>query len=264
MSESRAIRAKTRSPRVDLSACHDGFACVRTFPLRRQPWKPFGNEFEPCRRSIVNSDRGLETRLFMYNLPPGRNNNNGLGDILKGVAGILLVIAFFSSPVGGFLLGIFNSVLLLSIVLPAVATVGFKAWQYFNTISGACPSCGAPATVLKSKKDGEATPGVCFNCGATLQANDENTAIENITGRNSVRDDRFGSQPQVLFDLFGGQPSAYSSSRTTTTTFYEEEIPRRPKPTRKDETPRKTKPTRKDMDNVIDAEIEDDEDKPFQ
>lgn len=194
----------------------------------------------------------------MYNLPPGKNNNNGLGDILKGAAGILLVAAFFTSPVGGFIFGIFNSVLLLTILLPALATIGFRAWQYFNTISGSCPSCGAPATVLKTSKDGEATPTQCFNCGAILQANYENTAIDNITGKNSVMDSGFGSQGASIFDLFGVAPPDYSTtSSTTSTTIFEDEPPTRG--------PKKDKKKGRDDMIIIDAEIEEDDDeKPFQ
>lgn len=205
------------------------------------------------RRPCLTSDRNFasKTRLFMYNLPPGNNNNNGPGDILKGALGLVLVIGFFASPLGGLVLGLFNSFLVLSLVLPAIGTLVFQGWQYFNTISGTCPNCGAPARVLKTNKEGEASPSLCFNCGAVLQANYENTAIDNVTGRKSVMDDNFGSPSGgSIFDIFGGEPSSYTSTTTTTTTIYEEETP----------SSKKKSNIKKDM--IIDAEIEDD--LPFQ
>jgi hypothetical protein len=137
-----------------------------------------------------------------------------------------------------------------------VATLGFQAWQYFNTIGGECPSCEAPARVIKTNSDGEGTPTICFNCGAVLQANYDNTAIDNITGKNSVMDDDFGgSQQPSIYDLFGGAPAGYTTSTSTTSTntaIYE------------DGKPRSQKKVRNDL-NIIDAEIEDDgDDKPFQ
>jgi hypothetical protein len=190
-----------------------------------------------------------------YNLPPGKDEEDGLGDLLKGAGGLLLVGAFFASPLGGLVFGIFNSFLLLAILLPTLATVGFQAWRYFFTINGTCPSCEAPTVVLKTNKDGEGTPSSCLNCGAVLQANYENTAIDNITGKNSFTDDNFGSQPKSIFDIFGGAPEGSSTSTSSTSSsseIYEGESSRSQKKVGK----------RSDM-NIIDAEIEDD-DTPFQ
>lgn len=194
-----------------------------------------------------------ESRLSMYNLPQGGGGGgkNELSDIVKGVVGLALVVGFFASPVGGFVLGIFNSFLLLALLLPALATVGFQAWQYFNTIEGNCPNCDAPIKVFKTSKEGDAVPTICYNCGAILQANYENTGIDNVTGRKSVIDDDsspFGNGS--AFDIFGAGPTATSSTTSTETYTVIE-----------DDKPKKSKP-RIDSGGIIDAEIEDD--KPFQ
>lgn len=185
------------------------------------------------------------TRLNMYNLPGGgggRGRGNGVGDIVAGAATIILIVAFFASPLGGLVLGLFNSFLVLLFVLPLVASVGFRIWQSFNTITGTCPSCGAPVTVLKASKDGIASPTLCFNCGAILQANVDNTGIDNVSGRTNLNDlstSRMGGNP--FFDVFTTERIA-----TTTTTT-----------TRTDGKERKRRES-----TIIDVDVEDDE--PFQ
>mmetsp|Transcript_78930 Transcript_78930/g.118637 ORF Transcript_78930/g.118637 Transcript_78930/m.118637 type:complete len:266 (+) Transcript_78930:121-918(+) len=191
-----------------------------------------------------------KTRLDMYNLPPGGGGgggNNELADIAKGAFGLVLVVAFFASPIGGFIFGIFNSILLLSILTPIILTLAFQAWQYFNTIDAPCPNCAAPAKALKTNSEGEATPTVCYNCGAILQANYDNTAIDNVTGRNSVNDDG-GMDINSIFDIFGGGPG--TTTTTTTTTTMIDDVAQK-------ETRRKREQT------VIDVEVERD-DKPWQ
>ena len=151
----------------------------------------------------------------MYNLPPGKNNDNELAGVAKSVIGFALLVGFFVSPLGGFVLSIFNSFLLLAILLPIGALVSFQAWQYFNTISAPCPNCAAPLTVLKNDGQGVPTVSSCYNCGANVQANYENTGIDNVSGRNSVMDDAvsgFGS----LFDLFSGGGGTPATTSTTT------------------------------------------------
>lgn len=226
---------------------------------------------------LATSTSGLrqyETKLQMsFNLPPGRGGGGGgLGEILKGAAGLLLTFAFFASPVGGFVLSIFNSFLLLAILIPTAATIGFQAWQYFSTISGPCPSCGAPARVVKAK-DGESTPSVCFNCGSVLQASYDNSRIDNVTGRNSM--DKGGLDGGAsIFDIFGG-PGVSSSfpsgtATRTTTSIFEDDIPssRSSRPSSSSSSSssgskKKGPPSKKDMGEIIDAEIEED-DLPFQ
>jgi hypothetical protein len=203
--------------------------------------------------SRSNGKRNGKTSLFMYNLPPGKNNNdNDLGGILKGAASLFLVVAFFVSPLGGLVLGIFNSFLVLAILVPILATVGVTTWQYFNTISGDCPNCGAPVRVKKAKQgQGEAQqPSICFTCGSIIQAKYDNSGIDNITGRNSL-DDLSTSSPfggGSVFDIFGGGAPS-SAARTTTTTVVKET-----KKIEKDKIRREA--------TIIDVEVDDD--KPWQ
>jgi hypothetical protein len=187
--------------------------------------------------------RQSSTRLPMYNLPPGKNDDNELTDVVKGVLGFSLLVGFFVSPLGGFLLSIFNSFLLLSILLPVGAVVAFQAWQYFNTLSGPCPNCATPLKVLKNDKEGVPTASICYNCGATVQANFDNTAIDNVSGRKSVMEDDvngFGS----LLDMFGG------GGGTTTTTSTTKVVEKK-----------KENKFRREQ-TIIDVDVEDD--KPFQ
>ena len=183
----------------------------------------------------------------MYNLPPGRNEND-LGDLLKLAGTLILTVAFFVSPLGGILLGVLNSFFLLTILLPIMGGVGIAAWQYFNTFTGACPNCGAPVRVLKSK-DGSADPSICFTCGSILQANYDNSGIDNITGRNSLEDISRGNSPfggGGIFDIFGGAPTSVS---TTTTTVVKEDRGSQKSKIRREST-------------IIDVEV--DEDEPWQ
>lgn len=149
----------------------------------------------------------------MYNLPPGKNDSD-LSDLAKLAGTLVLVVAFFVSPLGGIVLGIFNSFLLLTILLPIMGGIGITVWQYFNTMTGNCPSCGAPVRVLKAK-DGIAEPSICFSCGSILQANYDNSGIDNITGRNTINDISNSPFGGSLFDIFGG--GAPTSVTTTTT-----------------------------------------------
>jgi hypothetical protein len=185
----------------------------------------------------------------MKSLPPGGGgNDNELVDIAKGVAGLVLVVAFFASPLGGFVLGIFNSFFVLALLLPIIATVGFQAWQYFNTIDGPCPNCEAPAKVFKTTKEGDAVPTICYNCGAILQANYDNTGIDNVTGRNSVMNDDESPFGASLFDIFGAGPTTTTEPTITTTTVIEDKSKQKDKSRREG--------------TIIDVEVEDD--KPFQ
>ena len=160
----------------------------------------------------------VNTKLSMYNLPPGGGGGGGKSDLAQlatSVGLFALTIAFFLSPLGGFVLTIMNSFLLLALLVPILGVVGFQAWQFFNTIKGPCPNCGAPVQVLKSQPNGQDVPSICYSCGAIIQANYENTGIDNVTGRNTIDDQSspFGS----LFDIFGGQPSQGGGGTTTTT-----------------------------------------------
>jgi hypothetical protein len=220
--------------------------------------------FQKNRRSPSSSST---TNLSMYNLPPGGGGSGGGGggkneiaDIAKGAVTILLTVGFFISPLGGLVLGIFNSFLVLLFVLPVVATVGFQLWQKINTVQGSCPNCGAPATVMKSKDDTSVIDNapsaqvLCFNCGAILQANADNTGINNVSGRKTIDDLNApgGGQPSI-FEIFsdGAQTEPWSTTTTTTETT--------------SSTSSKKKDGKGGIDKsaVIDVDILD-EDKPFQ
>jgi hypothetical protein len=194
-------------------------------------------------RSLIESMTSSTFRLNMYNLPGGggRGKGNGVVDIMTGAATIVLIVTFLASPLGGVVLGLFNSFLVLLFVLPLVASVGFRVWQSLNTISGTCPNCGSPATVLKTNKDGIATPTLCFSCGAILQSNIDNSGIDNVSGRISLDDSSSGSiGGNPFFDVF--------TDRISTATI-----------TNQDGKERKRRET-----TIIDVDVEEDEDKPFQ
>jgi hypothetical protein len=186
--------------------------------------------------------RQSSTRLPMYNLPPGKNNDNELADVAKGVLGFALLVGFFVSPLGGFVLSIFNSFLLLAILLPIGAIVTFQTWEYFKTISGPCPNCAAPLKVLKNDGEGVPTVSICYNCGANVQANYENTGIDNVSGRNSVMEDAVSGFSSLL-DLFPGGRGTTTTTSTTTT------VEKKKQKSRREQT-------------IIDVDVE--EDKPFQ
>jgi hypothetical protein len=215
------------------------------------------------------SSRAPLTRRSMYNLPPGGGGGGkkDISEILQGVGGIALTVAFFASPLGGIVFGIFNSFLVLAFTLPLVGVVAFQGWQYFYTIEGDCPSCAAPTRVLKTNKEtGDAPPNICYNCGATLQANYDNSGIENITGKNSVDD--LSSPPfgaGSIFDIFGGGPSDRSTSTSKSTRSTSSST--RTRSTIVEDDDLQEKKFRRDntiIDAVIDAEIEGKEEKPFQ
>jgi predicted RNA-binding Zn-ribbon protein involved in translation (DUF1610 family) len=195
-------------------------------PTSTNPLIPLRSPLDQRQRFSPNGHGNIDnanTRLYMYNLPPsgggGGGKGNEIGEIVKGAISIFLVVAFLASPLGALVFGLFNSFLVLLFVLPLVATVGFQIWQSINTVSGACPNCGAPVTVMKTSKDGESTPSLCFNCGAVLQSNYDNTAIENISGRRTIDDisSEMGGGSSI-FDLFSSSTRTTTATTTTTTT----------------------------------------------
>lgn len=190
--------------------------------------------------------------LSMYNLPPGGGKNK-IEDIAKGAFSIFLTIAFFVSPLGGLVLGIFNSFLVLLFILPLVGTVGFQVWQKLNTVQAPCPVCGVSTTVMKSKNDSKvldtvSTPqSICFSCGAVLQANEDNTGINNVSGRKTVDDLNNPVGPRSsLFDVL--TTNEWSTAPSTT---------------ENSNSNKKGKSVRIDENAVIDVDVLDEE-KPFQ
>ena len=227
----------------------------------------------PCWRNGRQSKRrvvsGGSTQLTMYdrNLPPsggggGGNNNNDIGGILRSALSVGLTIGFFLSPIGGFVLRIFDSVLVLSIVLLASAFLGWTIWVSLNTIEGQCPSCGFPVRVYKSSnkdvytdmdKTGTVTdlfsdirdsPKPCLNCGAMLRASDDNTAIENVSGRTNIDDLSSMNGP-------GGGPSFFDFFSETTTSTTTKTVDGNVPPT----TPSNKKKNRKDDTGFIDVDV---------
>jgi len=189
-------------------------------------------------KSITNSDRILKhkpapvnasclgycrcvTIRQMYNLPPGGGggggkDKDGLKEILGGVATIAGLAIFFLSPLGSLFFAITNSLLLLVFLLPVAAYVAFNAWQYFKTIKGPCPKCGAPCQVIKNEANSEPFPSLCFNCGVALQASSDQTRIEIPLG-STVIDEDLRASDSIFDSLFtnidvGSAPSSSNIS----------------------------------------------------
>lgn len=124
------------------------------------------------------------TVMKMYNLPPsgGGNGGGGFRDILSGVVSLALIVAFFASPLGGLFFAVINSFFVLSLVLPIFLWIAFQGWQFFNTIEGSCPQCGAPVRVLKA----EASPSICLNCGSFIVATPDKSAVDFYREKDQV------------------------------------------------------------------------------
>jgi len=185
----------------------------------------------------------------MYRLPKGGGgggNNNGNGNDLRSVAsGVLTIlgtVAFFASPLGGIVLAIANSFLLLLVLTPVVLTVAFRVWEKFNVVEGPCPGCGAPAKAIKGGTD---TPSVCFNCGAFVKSSPDGKTVEfaSEVDRNDV-----------VVDAFEG--GGYAAPRGTGSTIFDQLFsPTSPSPPEEKERQYRREQT------VIDVEVEQDNDK---
>jgi len=152
-----------------------------------------------------------------------RGNNNGpggAGDLVNQVGGLLLLVAFFASPLGGIFFGLLNSMLFVTLfVIPVAGFAAFNAWRYFNVLEGPCPSCGVPATVVKAKENEGDRPSPCFNCGAILQASYDNKDILNVSGKRGVDDSNNYVNTgggESIFDIFGNGGGVGGSTTTTT------------------------------------------------
>eukprot|EP00532_Pseudo-nitzschia_australis_P003302 CAMPEP_0168198906 /NCGR_PEP_ID=MMETSP0139_2-20121125/22080_1 /TAXON_ID=44445 /ORGANISM="Pseudo-nitzschia australis, Strain 10249 10 AB" /LENGTH=287 /DNA_ID=CAMNT_0008123741 /DNA_START=174 /DNA_END=1037 /DNA_ORIENTATION=- len=240
------------------------FTPSRFFTPVRAAFHGIRNEHEQCWSSSTTK---TSTSLSMYNLPPGNGgggDKKDIADIAKSVGTLLLTVGFFVSPLGGFVLGIFNSFLVLAISLPILATVGFQVWSKLYTVKGICPNCGAPATVMKNKggaggtnvvDDAMPTESMCFNCGAALQANEDNTGINNVSGRTSIDD---------LNSSMGGGGSFFDMFTSPTTTTTTEIMDNFNNPGTASTAPSKKSDSMGiDKGSVIDVDVLD-EDKPFQ
>jgi hypothetical protein len=186
--------------------------------------------FSPVYTSPAQQQRGVRLFSMPPQLPPsggGSNSNSEWKSIGMSVLSIAGVFAFFASPLGGIVFALFNSLLLLVVLLPLIGIVAFQVWQATSTIEGACPSCGAPARVPKNDASAlESTPGLCLNCGSILQATLDNSRIELVgpLGGGAVNEEA----PAAAFwdSLFAGATGSNSpastpvrsTSSTTTTT----------------------------------------------
>lgn len=147
--------------------------------------------FEPS-----SNKRKPLTRVSLF-LPPS-NDRNRFGSIISSIASVVLITAFFLSPLGGFVLSIFNSLLILSFLIPIMAGLGFQIWQFFNTISGPCPNCGTPLRVFKRDGGALATTSICMNCGSFVQASRDNSGIDLLV----VEKDPFVDSTSSIFESF--------------------------------------------------------------
>lgn len=145
------------------------------------------------------SRRTHSVACFGFNLPPGKRNESGLSEILVGVASIVGLIAFFASPLGGLFFAAINSFLALLFIAPLVLILAFNTWQFFNTVEGNCPSCGAPIRVLK-----DGSPSICFSCGSVVQSNNDGR-IDFAPNVNQIQDE------ESIFSFFDNSLSTTSS-----------------------------------------------------
>jgi hypothetical protein len=130
--------------------------------------------------------------LSMFLPPDGGGGKKGntsssteLSELTSTIVTLLAVTAFFVSPLGGIFFALFNSFVAFLILAPITAIAAFNLWEYFNTITGTCPNCNSPIKVLTD----EATPTICFNCGAIVQSKDGNIYLANSNNINSNNDD---------------------------------------------------------------------------
>lgn len=171
----------------------------------------------------------VSTSLQMgYNLPPGgggrgEGGEDGIatkiGDLLTPIVTIAGLVLFFMSPLGGIFFAITNSLFVLALLTPILIGVGFNVWNYFNTIEATCPSCGAPARVLK---DIEAGPNICLNCGQLIRATADLDGIELCNDPNDIFDEK--SRVSSFFDIFTSDPTVYEETTTTTTTSFFDDV----------------------------------------
>mmetsp|Transcript_24874 Transcript_24874/g.36501 ORF Transcript_24874/g.36501 Transcript_24874/m.36501 type:complete len:270 (-) Transcript_24874:190-999(-) len=145
------------------------------------------------------------TALSMYNLPQsgggGRGGGGGGNDIIPQILGIVGLVLFFVSPLGGIFFAITNSLFVLALITPVILVVGFNIWKSFNIVEGTCPSCASPVAVLKNDNDGLGV-APCLNCGATVRATKDGKGVELCNPNPDF--DNLGGGGDLFEDLFGG------------------------------------------------------------
>lgn len=168
------------------------------------PWHPEIGYFASNKKPLSTS------ALHMYNLPPsGGGGNNGFKEILASVGTLALIIAFFASPLGGLFFALLNSFFVLSLVLPVFLWIAFQGWQFFNTIEGPCPQCGAPVRVLKEND----SPNICLNCGTFVQATPDKSSVDFYREEDQVIVDE-GYTASIWDNLMSGPMGARSAPTT--------------------------------------------------
>jgi hypothetical protein len=144
----------------------------------------------------------------MYNLPPD-NDRNGLGSFLPSIVSIVALGLFFFSPLGALFFAVTNTLFAFAILTPFILYAGFQVWQYFYTIEGPCPTCGAPVRVLKEGQD----PSICFNCGSQVIANGKLDGVELYDDLNNIID----RQRSIWDAFFSNEDVGFSSYPSTST-----------------------------------------------
>ena len=157
---------------------------------------------------FVHSTRS-STHLFLYNLPPEDDNNNGLGQLLPSIISLLALGLFFFSPLGALFFAVTNTLLAFTIFAPFILYIGFQVWQYFYTIEGPCPACGSPVRVLKDVQQ----PSICFNCGSQVISNTKMDGVELYDDVDNILD----RQRSLWDSLFSNEEPDFASYRSTTT-----------------------------------------------
>ena len=200
----------TPSPKLHLTHKSSSF--------REAPQNEFHN-IQPS--SLISPLSSPTTSLQMgYNLPPSGGGGGGGSKVEEFITPILIVtglVLFFISPLGGIFFAITNSLFVLALLTPILLGAGFNVWQYFNTIEGDCPSCGASVRVMK---DTDAGPNICLNCGQLVRANASVDGVELCNDPNDIFDEK--SRVSSIFDIFTSDRSVYedaNSSSPTTNIF---------------------------------------------
>lgn len=154
---------------------------------------------------------------YMYNLPPPKKDDNGLGDLATSALGLIGLVAFFVSPLGGIFFALFNSLVAFLFLAPVVGLVGFQGWKFFNTIDGPCPNCGAPCTVLKDD-----SPSICLSCGTLVRSSVDKKSIEFSGSGMDVTNDSQNDIMSGFFDQFAGVSRSPPSPEEKKSTYRRE------------------------------------------
>lgn len=205
---------------------------VRTEPTSFLPQQQHQRNQQNQQSQQYRTSSAITPLQMGYNLPPGGGGSGGGGgggdgdkiaEVLTPALTIGAIVLFFMSPLGGIFFAVTNSIFVLVLLAPILIGVGFNVWNYFNTIEGDCPSCGAPARVLK---DEQAGPNICLSCGQLIRATENKDGIELCNDPNDIFDQK--SRVSSIFDIFTSDRSVYeddnviSTSTTTVTDIFDD------------------------------------------